>query len=160
VFLRRDTRDNLREVLAGLLDQDRSFEVGTRDYAFAAHDARVGPGVTFVVAGHTHLERAVPRPRGGMYYNSGTWMRVLRIPPAALTSREAFEPLYQALAAGRIDALDAHPGLVQERRTVVSIAIDGGAVNGELRHAHAAGSAATPPWDPVPGTRFTLPLGR
>ena len=112
-------------MLARLLDGDRSFEVGTRDYAFAAHDSRVGPDVCFVLAGHTHLERAVPRARGGMYYNSGTWMRILRIPPDALTSREAFEPLYQALAAGRIDALDAdpraragapHPGLDRDRR--------------------------------------------
>jgi UDP-2,3-diacylglucosamine pyrophosphatase LpxH len=160
-FLRRDTRENLRQALAGLLGQDRSFETGTRDYAFAAHDGRVGRDVRFVIAGHTHLERAVPRARGGMYYNSGTWMRVLRIPPESLVSSGAFEPVYQALAAGRLDDLDALPGLVIQRRTVVSVWTEGGAVNGELRHARAAGAAGAPPappWDPVPGTRVAVPL--
>jgi UDP-2,3-diacylglucosamine pyrophosphatase LpxH len=161
-LLGRDPAENLREALARLLDQDRSFELDTRDYAFVAHDARVAQDVAFVLAGHTHQERAVPRAGGGMYYNSGTWMRVLRITPQALASREAFAPVYQALAAGTLADLDALPGLVLERRTVVSIWVDAGTVKGELRHArpapHAGDAPAVPPWDPVPGTQHGVPV--
>jgi hypothetical protein len=103
-----------------------------------------------------------------VYFNSGTWIRLLRIPDAALASPEAFAPVYRALTGGRLADLDLAEGLVVQPRTLVSIWADGAAVHGELRRGSlthdgtASGpipresTPATPPWEAVTGTRFTL----
>jgi predicted phosphodiesterase len=42
------------------------------DDTFKNIDAECGPDLDFVVAGHTHLHRALKRQRGkGVYFNSG-----------------------------------------------------------------------------------------
>lgn len=157
----KDPRENLREALQKYLAGDRTFHFDTEDYAFAEHDGAVGPDVHFIVAGHTHLERRLPRKRGeGVYFNSGTWIRLIQIREETLRSPAAFEPIFQAISSGRLAALDALPNLVQQRRTVVSIWTEAGQVHGELRRAvdtsgHPAGSAGVP-WNSVLGTRFTL----
>lgn len=154
----RDPRDNLREALAKYLAGDRTFAFATEDDVYRAHDEEVGPDVRFIVTGHTHLERFIKRKRAlGAYYNSGTWIRLIRLTDEMLSSREAFEPAYKAISSGKLAELDATPGLVIARRTVVSIWVDGASVHGELRHARAAGEVADEPWEPVQGTRFSLP---
>ena len=155
-----DTRDNLREALKKYLTGDRTFQADTPDETFRAHDASIGPEVHFIVAGHTHLERQLPRKRGsGVYFNSGTWIRLIQIQSEQLESLPAFKPLYEALSSGRLADLDAMTGLVLQRRTVVSIWVEGGDVHGELRHARSAEEAArvapSPPWESVGGTLFT-----
>lgn len=156
----RDTRDNLREALRTYLVGDRTFRFDTEDAVFTEHDAKVGPDVHFIVTGHTHLERRLPRARGGgVYFNSGTWIRLVQIREEQLASPGAFEPVYQAIEGGRLADLDTLPNLVLQRRTVVSIWSDQGLVHGELRHAVSAEEAAqrpgVAPWRAQTGTRFT-----
>ena len=153
----RDGRENLREALQSYLAGDRTFAHDTEDAIFHEHDEEVSPEVSFLVAGHTHLERRLLRKRGGgVYFNSGTWIRLIRMEDDVLASPRRFEPVYRALAAGRLADLDATPGLVITRRTVVSIWTEAGEVHGELRHAHASGAAGPEPWDHLPETRFSL----
>jgi hypothetical protein len=154
----RDPREDLRQALRKYLVGDRTFLFDTEDAVYLEHDREVGPDVHFIIAGHTHLERRIPRTRGaGVYFNSGTWIRLIQIHEESLSTPDAFEPLYQALSSGRLADLDAAPGLVVQRRTVVSIWSEGGEVHGELRHALPAeeAAAAPAPWKAVTGTRFT-----
>lgn len=53
-------------------------EVEQGDRIYAAYDPHLGPDVKVFIAGHTHLPRAY---RGGkrLYFNSGTWIDLLRI---------------------------------------------------------------------------------
>jgi UDP-2,3-diacylglucosamine pyrophosphatase LpxH len=155
----KDTRDNLREALRVYLAGDSTFNFDTRDAVYQQHDGSVGPDVQFLVTGHTHLERRIPRARGGgVYFNSGTWIRLVRVREDQLDTPTAFEPIFQAISSGRLADLDTQPGLVLQRRTVVSIWSDQGAVYGELRNAVSAEEAAAapgqPPWRPVVGTRY------
>jgi UDP-2,3-diacylglucosamine pyrophosphatase LpxH len=158
----RDPRENLRTALAKYLANDRTFAVDKEDQSFVKHDESVDPDVRFIVTGHTHLERFLRRKRTfGAYYNSGTWIRLIQLRSEVLASKEAFAPVYEALSGGTLADLDAMPGLVIARRTVVSIWSDGGSVHAELRHAlsaeQAAAVAPSAPWEAVPDTRFTLP---
>lgn len=163
---RRDPRENLREALVSFLERDRSFDVHAEDETFLQLDGHEKTAsADCVIAGHTHLARRLPRRSGrGVYFNSGTWIRLIQLTPAMLTP-EGFRPVYQALRAGTLEALDAIPGLVQQRRTVVAIWVDEeGAVHGELRSALEAPEEGDPPrsraWEPVEGTRYALPRRR
>ena len=42
-----------------------------------------------------------------MYFNSGTWIRLIRIGERALADAAAFEPVWQAISSGRLADLDA-----------------------------------------------------
>lgn len=155
-----DPREGLRLALATYLENDRSFGFDVEDDTSRKLDE---PAVEadFVVAGHTHLARSLQRRRApGFYFNSGTWIRLIQLTPDMLTP-EGFRPVYQALRAGSLEALDAVPDLVLQRRTVVSIWAEGDEVVGELRAALPApppGAAPPdPPWRPEPRTRAALP---
>ncbi|MFT3766819.1 MAG: metallophosphoesterase [Minicystis sp.] len=156
----RDPFENLREALRKYLVGDRTFQFDTEDGTFTEHDESIGENVHFIVAGHTHLERRLPRTRGGgVYFNSGTWIRLIQIREEQLRTQEAFKPVYEAISRGGLADLDRMSGLVLQRRTVVSIWTEDGHVHGELRHALSAEDAAAatpkPPWKAVLGTRFT-----
>jgi len=167
--LGRDPRVALREALQQYLSGDETFRFDTEDGTYRALDAEVGPEVHFLIAGHTHLERRLPRTRGsGVYFNSGTWIRLIQIEPEQLATSDAFEPVFRALSSGRLEDLDALSNLVRQRRSMVSIWADGGQVHGELRHAIEARPPRqpddappvppvppVPPWEPVLGSRFT-----
>jgi UDP-2,3-diacylglucosamine pyrophosphatase LpxH len=74
-----DTAEVLREALQDLR-KDRSFDWRQEDTTFRILDQQIGDSAEFVVAGHTHLERALPRARGrGCYFNSGTWARLIKL---------------------------------------------------------------------------------
>lgn len=154
----RDPSDNLREALNKYLAGDRTFAFDTEDNVFHEHDKEVGPEVHFIVAGHTHLERRLPRKRGeGVYFNSGTWIRLIQIHEEQLSDPTTFAPVFEALSRGTLAALDRSQDLVKQRRTVVAIWAEDGHVHGELRHALAVEIPAPAPWKSVTGTRFTLP---
>jgi UDP-2,3-diacylglucosamine pyrophosphatase LpxH len=153
----KDPREDLREALAKYLAGDTTYLVTTEDDTFRALDAEVGPEVTFVIAGHTHLERRILRKKGnGVYFNSGTWIRLIRIPQKHLATKEAFARFFDILTSGELADLDKEPDLIVQRNTVVSIWREGGEVLGELRHAvlGADGEPQSPPWQPVEGTRY------
>lgn len=148
----RPPEEALRAALLDWLQGDQSFELATRDETAQRLDDATDPEVDFVIAGHTHLQRALPRRRGrGTYFNSGTWIRLIRLTDEQLGSAERFAPVWRALAAGTMAALDELPGLVLLRPTVVRVvtAVDG--VVGDLAQVElASGEAALVS---VPGSR-------
>lgn len=152
-----DTRENLRDALESYLGRDRSFRFDTEDDTFRRIDeSRRAANADCVIAGHTHLARRLLRRSGrGVYFNSGTWIRLIELTKPMLTP-DGFRPIYEALCAGTLEALDDVPGLVQQRRTVVSVWVDEeNAVHGELRSA--AGAPGGPPWVSVEGTQYRFP---
>jgi UDP-2,3-diacylglucosamine pyrophosphatase LpxH len=140
----------LRDALEDL-DKDRSFDPTVEDDTFRDLDKAVGTDIDFLVAGHTHLERALQRKRGkGYYFNSGTWARLMQVLPEVRQDEGKFEDVYKAIKAGTLAALDEVPGLVQKRCSVVSIWQEQGATFGELRRVPAGGGAPVS----VPETKF------
>jgi hypothetical protein len=152
------TEEVLREAL-DKLDRDRSFDLRDYDDTAKALDKEISPVIDFVVAGHTHLERALPRRNGGgVYFNSGTWARLIRIAPKVRQNAAEFARLYKVLQRGDMRRLDAEPGLVLKQNTVVAIRAEAaGGAKGELFHVVPTPTPApttTYQWEAVPGTDF------
>lgn len=150
---RRSPEENLREALAKWLRWDVSFAPSTPDDTFEQLDRSVSPDIGVVIAGHTHLERAIARGTGGVYFNSGTWARLIQLEAAALDDAAAFRKVYAAFQGGTLAALDALPGLVLRRPTLVSVWREGDQTLGELRRVTL--SEAGTRLEPVPNTRLT-----
>jgi UDP-2,3-diacylglucosamine pyrophosphatase LpxH len=142
----------LREALEKLRE-DRSFDFGEEDVTFKRLDERISGNAEFVVAGHTHLERALRRKVGrGYYFNSGTWARLVRLEPEVLADAQRFAAVYEVFGAGSMEKLDDFPGLVLRRLTVVAVCEESGQTYGELQRV--ALGAAEPVLAPVAGSRF------
>jgi len=160
VALPRDNPDErLRLALQRYLAGDATFDYQTEDATYRAIDKQTPAGVTFIVAGHTHLHRCIPRSaHQGFYFNSGTWIRLMQIPPKKLASRAAFKPIYDLLTArdppgeslARIDESE----IVVNRRSFVSIWVEANErrmVRSELRSAFDADESlqSEAPWTVV-----------
>jgi len=140
----------LREALERL-GEDRSFELTNEDEQYRLLDNLAGD-VDFLLSGHTHLERCLPRKKGrGTYYNSGTWVRLIALSKATLADQASFAAVFAAFNAGAMQALDDHPGLVIRKPGVIAICVEQGRVSAELRHAGLEPSE--PILSPVPGSR-------
>ena len=128
----------LREALEDL-DKDRSFDIDEPDDTFKRLDALVTSSIDYVVAGHTHLERALRRKSGRAYYfNSGTWARLIKIEKATRQDPVKFERVFNLLKGGSMEDLDKEPDLVIKRCSIVSIWTDpDGRTHGELRRMEA-----------------------
>ncbi len=150
--LGRSSEKNLAERLRTALSSlatDQSFDHDHRDPAFELLDQEVGPEVDFLITGHTHLARARRRCQApGDYFNSGTWMRLLRIPAALLAetaaAREDFEKLVEALKSKTLAQLDRTPPDLLQRvePTAVVISPAAGSVHGKLVQVAADGNWA------------------
>ncbi|WP_343656939.1 metallophosphoesterase [Paraburkholderia caribensis] len=125
----------LREALENL-DRDRSFDIGERDDTAQQLDAEVSPDIDVIVAGHTHLERAMRRRNGrGCYFNSGTWARLIRIKAEVRADPQRFAQVFAALRHGTMADLDNAEDLVIKSCTVVVVWRDApDSVKAELRH--------------------------
>lgn len=133
----------LRRALKDWMKDDDTYLVNaTNDGLFKDMEDHVADTIDFTITGHTHLARALRFPRGGYYYNCGTWIRLLRLTSEVLKSTEAFErDLWPALNARRMEALDTAriPGpngqsepLVLDRTNAVRISAQGTAAVGDL----------------------------
>lgn len=150
----KDPRRELRESLAGWLKDDKTFALDTPDSTFTQLDKLVGPDVHYLIAGHTHLARAIPRAKGGgFYFNSGTWIRLIRLTEDLLGDDDAFAAVFDAFKAGTMAALDEAEALVLRDPTLVSIEATGGVVVAELRRPEIADDGSLT-LTPKPGTRF------
>ena len=128
-----DTSEVLREALEDL-HKDRSFDPGEEDNTFQMLDEQIGDGFDFLIAGHTHLARALVRKqRFGWYFNSGTWARLIKLEDKVLRSASEFKKVFETFKKGTIDSLDSFPNLVMRRLNVVVIRSDGQRTHGELR---------------------------
>ena len=55
-----------------------------------------------------YLKRAIKRKDGGgFYFNSGTWIRLIRFTDAMLADSQSFQPVYQVLSNGSMSAIDS-----------------------------------------------------
>lgn len=130
----------LREALDGL-DRDPSFVLHDYDDTARLLDETITREVDFLVAGHTHLQRARRRMFGrGVYFNSGTWARLLCITPAVRQDPVAFAQLFALLKQGSVDALEKIPGgAVFRHNTVVEIKAVAAGASGRLLNIVADG---------------------
>jgi UDP-2,3-diacylglucosamine pyrophosphatase LpxH len=134
LIARKGEDEVLREALERL-KADASFDLTRADDAYRALDAQVPDDIDFLVTGHTHLARALPlRGEGRFYFNSGAWVRLIRLIDAQLSDKAAFQPVYAAIKQGRMVTLDSVPDLVLRRPTVVTFWADDEGTHGELRH--------------------------
>jgi hypothetical protein len=100
-----DKVEALRRALLDWHDDDHSFELTHQDETYRRTVASVGPEIDIIVTGHTHLERAIVSTRRA-YYNTGTWIRLIRFPPVALTDASQFANLFKLLGQARLSDLD------------------------------------------------------
>jgi UDP-2,3-diacylglucosamine pyrophosphatase LpxH len=97
-----------------------TFNVGQTDADFERIDELAGADYDVVIAGHTHLARALDRSKGrGRYFNSGTWANLMQLTPVQLQSPAAFKPVFDRLRDARTIA--GLGKLVAPRPTVVTV---------------------------------------
>lgn len=136
-------RLKLKDKLAGRSD----FELTGKDETFTELDEEVAPEIDYLIAGHTHLHRAIRRKRNKYYFNSGTWIRLIRV-DRYLDDKEQFSRIYKAFKAKSLEALDklndlgedGNESLVLRRSTVVSIFRVNKKTYGELRDVREDGT--------------------
>jgi UDP-2,3-diacylglucosamine pyrophosphatase LpxH len=128
----------LRRALVDWLEDDKSFEIDNRDDTFNQIVPTVGPGIDFIVTGHSHLERAIELGGNRFYFNCGTWIRLLKFAGAMLDDEASFKPVYDLLAAPTMDKIDqavfGGMSFVLDQLSSVVIQMDGNGVVGRLMH--------------------------
>ncbi|MDQ4141218.1 MAG: metallophosphoesterase [Bacteroidota bacterium] len=126
-----DRSEVLREALEKL-QEDRSFDLKCKDLTFYRLDEQIGDEIDFIIAGHTHLERALPRQKQkGWYYNSGTWVQLIQLEKEVLQNKITFGQAFNAFKTGTMEALQPY---LQKRLTVVAITYNGHTTLGQLQH--------------------------
>ena len=161
----KNKAENMRKALNDKLEKDTTFELDKRDDFYKDLDQEFGRDMDYLIAGHTHLQRAIKRDKNSdendcFYFNSGTWIRLIQLTEKILESPEDFEKIWQAFKQGNIEALDSvndlgpkkNEQLVLLRPTVVSIIDDGNGVFGRLCRASDQGEIGNK--QEVPGSRL------
>lgn len=151
-FGRGNPVESLRKSLLGWIEKEDTYNHYQKDRLFRRLDKKVGPQIDFLVAGHSHLHRAIKRDNGhGFYLNCGTWARLLKIPLDALASEKGFNKIYKLLTDGTMEDLDnhedqdTHEKLIQRRPTVVSIRKENNQVIGRLNLVSESGDGTLVP---------------
>ena len=151
----------LREILSKTLANDKTFLTDTKDPTFEELDELCSGDIDFLIAGHTHLHRALERERhrGKFYFNSGTWIRLVEIPKDAL-SADIFPEVERRLRQGSMGELEAKIAgpsgplsLLKEVRTVVRVAGTTSGAQGNLMTVEPAGDS----WHIVKVDNTTFP---
>ncbi len=136
----------LRRALQDWLKGDRTFALDEKDDTYKDVSAKLGPNIDFVITGHTHLARAIDMGGGRYYFNSGTWIRLMRFSDAMLASTQSFKPVYDVLLDGRMSAIDAArfggEPFVLDRTSAVSISLENGRTVGRLNRVTGDGTQA------------------
>jgi UDP-2,3-diacylglucosamine pyrophosphatase LpxH len=141
------------------LAQDQTFDITFKDDTFEKIDQQMGQNVDYLITGHTHLERAIQRSTSGCYYfNSGTWIRLIRLQEDIINDKDVFARVFSAFKKGTMQELDAiidlgplkNQPLVMLKPTVVAIVEQDGSTFGELRHINPANGIP----EPVANTRL------
>lgn len=143
----------LREAFRDWVGDNRCFSLTHQnnvDRALGQRFAELRYKEDFLVAGHTHLARAVEREDGGFYLNSGTWIPLLKLSKAQLADDDAFRPVYKSLVEdakqkGGLAALEKD-GLLWFRPTVVRIVCESGNTVGEVCEVQRDGQQPAKVW--------------
>ncbi len=147
----------LQKILRKLLCNDRTFDISYKDQSYKDLEKKVGRDVDFLIAGHTHLERAFERNYPNRYYfNSGTWIRLIEMDENVLDNESEFQKIYETFKKPDISELDklkigpnGAKSLIKINPTVVSIFNKNGRTVGQLNHANKDGSLVE-----IPNSRF------
>jgi UDP-2,3-diacylglucosamine pyrophosphatase LpxH len=146
-FIGISQAEALRRALVDWLKDDRTFDIDHRDDTFKDVVTSVGPGVHFIVTGHTHLERAIDLGNGRFYFNCGTWIRLLRFTEKMLKDEDSFKPVYDLLVKSSMAAIDKFPNdvpFVLDQSSAVCIKTEGNKVIGQLVHIKGNGEQIEP----------------
>lgn len=153
--LRQVSKDEaLRQALQDWVAEDCTFDLGRRDMMFQLlidWQERNSVDSDFLIAGHTHLARAIERADGGYYFNSGTWIPLIRLQPRVLASLERFAPLKRALLDKPLTLPElATEGFLWLRPTVVRLRVVGNETHGDLCAVEALPNHSAPNTDEEP----------
>lgn len=131
-----DRAEALRRALLDWLKGDKTWDTSDRDQTCVDILKAVGADVDIVITGHTHLTRAIDLGAGRMYFNSGTWIRLMRFTEAMLRSEQTFAAIWKVLEKGSMSDLDkaqfGNENLVVDMTTAIEVAVEGGQVVGRL----------------------------
>ncbi len=145
-FTGEGREEALRCALKDWLKGDLTFCIDDQDDTYKDVTAKLGPNIDFVITGHTHLARAINMGVGRAYFNSGTWVRLMRFTDEMLSSTASFKPVYDVLANGHMSAIDAatvhDKPLVLDMTTSVSISLENGRAIGRLNRVTGDGISA------------------
>lgn len=135
--LGRPPKTALRELLLDSLIEDQTFSITEPDAAYQElfeWTRRKQLQYDFLIAGHTHLARAIESEDGSYYFNTGTWMQLIRFPLRVLSQEKRFGSYYDALIEQRrpLPALADIPGLILNRPTVARLIAKDNKTCGEL----------------------------
>lgn len=157
-----DRAEALRRALLDWLRGDSSFNFGDRDDTFKDVMKNVGPSVDIVVTGHTHLARAIDLGGGRLYFNSGTWIRLMQFTEAMLKDKASFAAIFDVLENGSMARLDAARygdkslPLLLDRTSAIEITRDAnGKVVGKLNRVIGDGTG-----DPTAEVTLSMQAGR
>jgi UDP-2,3-diacylglucosamine pyrophosphatase LpxH len=138
----------LRRALKDWLSGDKTFQVDAPDDTYKAVIENTGAAIDFIVTGHTHLERAISRGGGRYYFNTGTWIRLLRFDDTVLANAASFQPVYKVLTDGTMKAIDeasfGGKPFVMDQSSAVRIRADNTGTIGELVHVTGDGTQSMP----------------
>jgi UDP-2,3-diacylglucosamine pyrophosphatase LpxH len=153
-FSEENRAGTLRVLLGRLLGGDTTFKLDEPDDPFLLLKAEVGASISYLIAGHTHLRRALKRQwPDTYYYNTGTWIRLIALSKQDLASAGAFKDTFAKLSSN-LSTLDsarnaAGEQLVMVRPTVASVIASDSGVYGELSDVNEHGGL-----EALAGTRF------
>ena len=104
-----EKHEALRNALLDWTSDVSGFDpTNDKDTQFKELKSRVGNDIDFVITGHTHLCKSLPMPTGAHYFNTGTWIRLLKFTKASLENKERFEnEIWPALLSGKMTDLDS-----------------------------------------------------
>lgn len=137
----RTKQEAIRHALMDWISDDHSFAVSERDDQYrklfkALQKRSLRVRWDFVISGHSHLCRAIENDDGTFYFNTGTWMQLIRLSAAQLAQPDRFMKLYESLFGDhstRKSLSDlAAAGLTWNRPTVVRIQKTERGAEGEL----------------------------
>ncbi len=131
-FLRNPEKELLRQALK-FLNQKTPFDWTVEDSAYTKFCKWVGADIDVLITGHTHQEKALRRGNK-LYFNCGTWARLIQLTPEVLDDEERFTKAYEALKSPTLSGLDSEKGLVLRWPTVVSVIRDNNHVAARLQH--------------------------
>lgn len=136
----------LRRALQDWLKDDKTFKLDNQDETCTDTLKNIGDGIDVVVTGHTHLARAIDLGGNRLYFNSGTWIRLMKFTEAMLKDEDSFKPVFAALTDGKMSTLDsttiAGEPLVMDCTTEIELVADGGALIGRLNRIIGDGTVS------------------
>ena len=131
-----EPEEALRCAVIDWIRDDKSFILDDQDDTFTRVSKAVSPDIDVVITGHTHLARSISRGGGRHYFNTGTWIRLMKFTSDMLKDTDSFRPIYGALAKGDIDSIDHPPPggtpILLDCTSAVKITKNANGVTGQL----------------------------